>query len=94
MEAKLKSMYSNKVKNLIEAHEEIKPIGCKWVYNMKRGVDGKVEIYKARLVGNDYNQKLGFNCDETFLLVSMLKYIRILLSLWCISIMRYEKWMS
>ena len=40
MEAKLESKYSNKVWDLVEAPEEIKPIGCKWVYKRKKGVDG------------------------------------------------------
>ncbi|RVW45679.1 hypothetical protein CK203_101179 [Vitis vinifera] len=37
MEAKLESKYSNKVWDLVEAPEEIKPIGCKWVYKRKKG---------------------------------------------------------
>jgi hypothetical protein len=27
-----------------------KIVGCKWVYKMKKGVDNKVERYKARMV--------------------------------------------
>ena len=66
---------------MVETPEWIKPIECKWVYKRKIGVDGKVEIYKARLVAKDYNQKLGFNYEETFTPVAMLKSIRILLSI-------------
>lgn len=43
MEAKIESMYSNQVLELVEALKGIKPIGCKQVYKRKRSVDGKVE---------------------------------------------------
>ena len=43
IEAKLESMYSNRVWDLIEAHEGIKPIGCKWICKRKREVDGNVK---------------------------------------------------
>ena len=74
-------MYSNRVWDLVETPKGIKPIGCKWVYKRKRGVDGKVETYKVRLVAKGYSQKLGFDYEETFAPVAMLKSIKILLSI-------------
>ncbi|RVW68552.1 Retrovirus-related Pol polyprotein from transposon TNT 1-94 [Vitis vinifera] len=65
----------------IKTPKGIKPIGCKWVYKRKRGVDGKVETYKVRLVAKGYSQKLGFDYEETFAPVAMLKSIKILLSI-------------
>ena len=50
MKSKLDSMYSNQVWDLVKASNGIKPVGCKWVYKRKRGIDGKVETFKARLV--------------------------------------------
>lgn len=50
MESEIESMYSNSVWELIHATKRIKPIRCKWVYKRKRGVDGKVKNFKARLV--------------------------------------------
>ena len=45
-----------------------------------RGVDGKVVMYKARLVVKGYNHKPSSNYKETFSTIAMPKYIIILLS--------------
>ena len=81
MKSELESMYSNNVWTLLDLPQGVKPIGCKWVYKKKKGVDGKVETYNARLVEKSYNQKLGFDYEETFSPVAMIKSIRILISI-------------
>ena len=88
MNTKMESMYSNQVWSLIDAPDGVKPIGCKWIYKWKRGIDGKMETFKARLVVKGYTQKEGFDYEETFSHVAMIKYIRILLSI--IVHMNYE----
>ena len=50
MKSELDSMYSNQVWDLVEVPNCIKPVGCKWVYKRKRGIDGKVGTFKVRLV--------------------------------------------
>ena len=81
MNSEMDSMYSNKVWNLVDAPEGIVPIGCKWIFKKKIGVDGNVETYKARLVAKRYPQRQGVDYDETFSPVAMLKSIRILLAI-------------
>ena len=54
MKSELDSMYSSQVWNLVKAPNGIKPVGCKWVYKRKRGIDGKVETFKVRLVTKGY----------------------------------------
>ena len=90
MNQEMESMYSNKVWELVEAPNGVKPIGCKWIYKRKRGVDGRVETFKARLVAEGFTQKEGINYEETFSPVAMLKSIRILLSI--AAVLDYEIW--
>lgn len=92
--AKLESMYSNDLLDLVEVPKGVKPIRCKWVYKRMRVVDGKVETCNIRLVVNVYKQKPSFKYEETFSLMVMLKLSKYSYSLWHISIMRYCKWMS
>ncbi|KAI3468855.1 hypothetical protein Pfo_025518, partial [Paulownia fortunei] len=49
MDSEMKSMYTNSVWDLVDMPNGVKPIGCKWIYKRKKGVDGKVETFKARL---------------------------------------------
>ena len=76
----MESMKINSVWTLVDSPEEIKPIGCKWIFKQKRSADGKVETYKVHLVVKGYRQHYGIDCDETFSPVVMLKYIRIMLA--------------
>ena len=81
MKSELDSMYSNHVWHLVKVPNDIKPVGCKWVYKRKRGIDGKVEPFKVRLVAKGYIQKEGIDYEETLSSVAMLKSIRIFLSI-------------
>ena len=81
MKTEMESMYSNQVWELVDSCANIKPIGCKWVYKWKRGPDGKVGTFKMRLVAKHYTQQEGVDYDETFSPITMLKSIRILLSI-------------
>ena len=57
MKFELDSMYSNQIWDLVKAPNGIKLVSCKWVYKKKRGIDGKVETFKARLVVKGYTHK-------------------------------------
>ena len=89
MNSEMVSMYSDQVWSLVDPPDGLKPIGCKWIYKRKIGVDGKVETFKARLVDKGYTQKECFDYEETSP-VDMIKSIRILLSI--TAHMDYEIW--
>ncbi|THG93569.1 hypothetical protein EW026_g7700 [Hermanssonia centrifuga] len=56
-------------------------VDCKWVYTIKRGPDGEVIKYKARLVARGFTQIEGVDYNETFAPVSKFTSIRSLLAL-------------
>ena len=66
MKFELDSMYSNQTWDFVKAPNGIKLVSCKWIYKRKRGIDGNVETFKARLVVKGYTQKEGIDYEETF----------------------------
>lgn len=41
--------------DLVELKKDIRVSGCKWVYNLKKGIDGNVERYQTRFVAKEYS---------------------------------------
>jgi hypothetical protein len=64
--------------------DEVDPhnvVGSKWVFALKRGADGEIERYKARIVAKGFNQIYAVDYEETFAPVVKWSSIRILLAL-------------
>ena len=57
MNEEIKSMKDNDVWNLVPFPEGAKPIGCKWIFKIKKYLMGDVERYKARLVAKASHRK-------------------------------------
>ncbi|KAA0055183.1 gag/pol protein [Cucumis melo var. makuwa] len=47
MDLEMESMYSNYVWILVDQPNDIRPIGCKWIYKRKQDQVGKVQTFKA-----------------------------------------------
>lgn len=58
-----------------------KPVGSKWVFKVKRKLDGIVDKFKAYHVPKGYNQHLGLAYHETFSHVVKLATIITILSI-------------
>ena len=66
---------------LVDLPHGVKPIGPKWVFKLKRNLDGSINKYKARLVEKGYKQQYGVDFDEVFAPVARIETIRLLICL-------------
>ena len=66
MKEEMDSLEKNKTWELVKLPKDRKTVGCKWVFKLKKGVDGKVERYKAKLVTKGYSQMEGIDYHEIF----------------------------
>jgi len=58
-----------------------KELPCKWLFNIKRKVDGSVDRYKARIVAGGRRQKEGIDFKDTFAPVAKFASLRVLLTM-------------
>ena len=59
--------HSNGTWDLVTLPTSKTPIGCRWVYTVKIGLDGQVDCLKARLIAKGYTQVYGSDdCDNFF----------------------------
>ena len=56
-------------------------VKSKWVFRVKKNVDGLVEEYKARVVANAFSQVEGVDYDQTFFPTVRFESIRQLIAL-------------
>ena len=80
MNEEMKSIHKNETWSLVDLPKDRKAIGSKWVFKVKRDVNGNVSRYKARLVAQGYSQKYGTDYDEVFAPVVRQTTFRVLLS--------------
>jgi hypothetical protein len=81
----------NKTWDLVELSKDMKVVGCKWVYKLKKGVDDKVERYKQRMVEKGYSQKEGIDFHEIFSPVVKLVSVHVMLELVSLLDLEFEK---
>ena len=57
------------------------PVGCKWIFKVKRHSDGSIARHKVRLVARGFSQELGLDYGETFSPVVKPTTIKLVLAL-------------
>ncbi|KAL9232273.1 hypothetical protein vseg_007401 [Gypsophila vaccaria] len=90
MQSEIDSMHTNQVWDLVDLPIKVQPLHCKWLYKIKRSLDGQPDIYKARLVAKGFTQVQGLHYEEIFAPVVMLRSIRIILAI--ATFHNYEIW--
>ena len=56
-------------------------VGCRWVYTVKVGPDGKIDQLKAHLVVKGYTQQYGSDYSDTFSPMTKIASVHLLLSM-------------
>ncbi|KAJ0852435.1 putative RNA-directed DNA polymerase [Helianthus annuus] len=80
MDCEFNALLQNATWELVP-HTSTTPIGCKWVYRIKRNPDGSIDKYKARFVAKGFHQQYGKDYFETFSPVTKPVTIRTILSI-------------
>ncbi|GAB2301453.1 hypothetical protein Dimus_039376 [Dionaea muscipula] len=81
MDDEISAINRNNTWQLVDLPMGCKAIGVKWVYKLKKDVEGNVVKHKARLVVKGYNQQPGIDFNEVFAPVARLETVRLLLTM-------------
>ncbi|KAJ9554960.1 hypothetical protein OSB04_009574 [Centaurea solstitialis] len=81
MQSELRALEENGTWSLTPLPIGKVPIGCRWVFKIKRNSDGSIERYKARLVAKGFTQLEGVDFHETFSPTAKIISVRCLLAI-------------
>jgi hypothetical protein len=66
MEQEFQAHQKNDTWKLVPPMSRVNIIDSKWVFKVKKHVDGSIERYKARLVSKSFKQRYGLDYEDTF----------------------------
>ena len=81
MNVEFDALLHNGTWTLVAPFPTMNIVGCKWVFRIKRKVDGTIDRYKARLVAKGFHQQPGVDFGETYSPVVKPTAIRTVLSI-------------
>ncbi|MBW0545394.1 hypothetical protein O181_085109 [Austropuccinia psidii MF-1] len=73
-------MATRDVWEAVEKKPGMKTIGHRWVFDIKRNVDGSVDCFKARLIARGDRQRPGVDCAKTYAPTASLMLLHLLLA--------------
>ncbi|GMF63929.1 unnamed protein product [Phytophthora fragariaefolia] len=78
--SELESLIANKTWKPVPKPAHQRPIGCRWVFALKRDEKGQVIRRRARSVAKRYSQRHGIDYEETYSPVAYLNSVRVMLA--------------
>jgi histone deacetylase 1/2 len=81
MESEISSLHKNKTWHPVPPKPGYILIDCKWVFKVKRKVDGTIDRYKGRLVAKGYMQRYVIDDEDTFSPVVKIATVWLVLSI-------------
>jgi hypothetical protein len=83
MQSEIESLVRNQTWDVVPRGPNVKTVGTKWVFSVKKNERGDIVRYKARLVAQGFRQRFGVNFFETYAPVANMNSIRIVLAVCC-----------
>ena len=77
----MQALEHNGTWELVSLPPRKKIAGCRWVYAIKDGPNGEVDLLKARLVAKRYTQIYGLDYGDTFSPMAKLTTVRLFLAM-------------
>ena len=80
MAEEIASLHANNTYQLVQPPPGIKPVGGRWIYNVKNDPSG-AQVFKARWVAKGFSQKVGIDYDQTYAPTAHMPSIRMLIQI-------------
>lgn len=80
MRDEMSSLLDNQTWEIVDLPADRTPVGCKWIFKIKKDEKNNIQRFKARLVAQGFSQKYGTDYDEVFAPVVRQTTFRTLLS--------------
>ena len=87
IEIELLALEENQTWDVVTCPSSVKPLGCKFVFNIKLHSDRSIDQYKAKLVALGNKLEFGLNYEETFAPMVKMTTMHTILA-----IVAYESW--